>query len=95
VQGDGKLLVGGRHSGDALDWGLFRLLPDGRLDPAFGENGKVAVNGFISRIVTGREGEIYPAGDFLDVGSEPKRLPRYQIARLRPDGAPDPSFDPR
>jgi hypothetical protein len=95
IQGDGKVLVGGRRPGNALDLGLFRLLPDGRLDSSFGENGRVAVNGFIHRIVASREGQVYLLGDFSDVGAEADRLPRYQIARLRPDGTPDPGFDPR
>jgi uncharacterized delta-60 repeat protein len=95
IQSDGKVLVGGRRSGSALDLGLFRLLPDGRLDSSFGENGRVAVNGFIHRIVTSPGGQIYLLGDFMDVGARTDRVARYQIARLHSDGTLDPTFDPR
>jgi uncharacterized delta-60 repeat protein len=94
IQADGKVLVGGRGPGKATDLGLFRLLPDGRPDPQFGRNGRVAVNGFIRRAVV-TEDHIHLIGDFMDVGEESGRLPRYLVARLRPDGTPDPGFNPR
>jgi hypothetical protein len=53
-----------------------------------------AVGGFVHRIVTIPPGEIYLLGDFFEVGRGGAALPRLQIARLRADGTPDPTFDP-
>jgi uncharacterized delta-60 repeat protein len=94
AQPDGTVLIAGRRPVSTLDQGVFRLLPDGRLDASFGDAGRVALNGFVRRMVAGPAGTIYLIGDFMDVGAGASRLPRYQIARLRADGTPDPAFDP-
>jgi uncharacterized delta-60 repeat protein len=91
LQRDGRLLVAGRFD----DPSVVRLMPDGRRDAAFGAGGSVTVHGSVTQIVEGGAGEIYLIGDFYDVGRGTAALRRYQIARLRPDGAPDELFDPR
>jgi len=95
VQRDGKVLVGGRVASKGPGDDVLRMLPDGRLDPQFGDGGRTPVNGFVHRIVESADGSIYVLGDFVAVGARANELPRYGIARLRPDGTPDPSFDPR
>jgi uncharacterized delta-60 repeat protein len=95
VQDDGKVLVGGRRAGEMLGFGVFRLLPDGRFDGSFGTGGKVAINGFVNRIVPTADGTLYILGTFLDLGMKSSRVPRYQIARLLDNGQPDMGFDPR
>jgi hypothetical protein len=92
AQGDGAVLTGGYDGRSDV---LSRVLPDGRLDTAFGDSGAVKLTGFVSQIVPLESGEIYLLGDFYDVSARGVRLERSQIARLLADGTPDATFDPR
>ncbi|HMA37944.1 MAG TPA: S-layer homology domain-containing protein [Chloroflexia bacterium] len=81
-QADGKILVGGQSFGRA---GLARYLPDGTLDPSFGQGGLVRwadgtpVPGGLSAILVEPDGTILAGGDLT-------------VLRLLPDGRLDPSF---
>lgn len=94
IDATGKLLVAGGR-GDSRELVVVRLTAQGAVDQGFGDRGSVVTNGFVDRIVTTGNGEIYLLGDFVDVGRGPAALPRTGIARLRADGAPDATFDPR
>lgn len=81
IQPDGKILVAGRTSPQA--GAVARLLPDGSLDPSFGEGGFVVdrrLPGFRA-LALQRDGDIIGAA----VGG-------FQLARYLPNGAPDPGF---
>jgi uncharacterized delta-60 repeat protein len=93
AQRDGRLLVAGRRPG-SYEEGVFRLSASGLVEPGFGARGSVAATGSVRRMLTSPDGDIYLLGDFYDVGPGAAALPRYQIARLGADGAPDPTFDP-
>ncbi len=70
---------------------LARFLPDGSLDPSFGEGGIVRLSrpgGAFATVATELDGSILAAGDLQD-----RVAPRGPIlARFSRDGAPDPSF---
>lgn len=101
---DGTTLVGGSaccESG-SRDWLVARLLPDGTVDPAFGDGGSVAVDvgrgGSVAarfededRIVsldTDRRGRILLLGTSTPRSANPQPV----AARLSPEGRPDRSF---
>jgi uncharacterized delta-60 repeat protein len=80
---DGKILAAGVAGAGAC---LVRYLPDGRLDPSFGDGGEVVApqtfgHFFAMKVVTG--GKIAVAGQ---VNSD------FVVARFNPDGTPDSSF---
>jgi uncharacterized delta-60 repeat protein len=89
VQPDGKLVVAGGFSPDRTQpYGqgfVMRLLPDGRLDPAFAAGGMVALplGTWLLDAVRTPGGEIVVSGWY-----DGKTL----VARLRSDGSLDPSF---
>jgi uncharacterized delta-60 repeat protein len=70
---------------------LARFLPDGSLDPSFGEGGVVHLSrpgGAFATVATELDGSILAAGDLQD-----RVAPRGPIlARFSRDGVPDPSF---
>ena len=70
---------------------LARFLPDGNLDPSFGEGGVVHLSrsgGAFTAVATELDGSILAAGDLQD-----RVAPRGPIlARFSRDGVPDPSF---
>ena len=98
---DGRLIAaGGATVADGGEnresWALARFLPDGSLDPDFGDGGTV-----YPRIGSGPAGardiEILPDGRFLVAGfavDDRAGLDRYAfaVARFHPDGAPDDTF---
>jgi len=77
---DGKILS--RNNSGALS----RYLPNGENDPAF----QVGVGGQIYGVAVQDDGKIVVGGLFTDISGPP----RQNLARLLPDGAIDPSFDP-
>jgi uncharacterized delta-60 repeat protein len=102
IQPDGKVLVVG--TSNWLDRGrmlVVRLLPNGELDPSFGNGGHAVVGcrrrGICKakRILLQPDGRILLAGEAEGLGpvlrysEEPSRL---ALARLLSDGRPDPSF---
>lgn len=103
VQPDGKILVAGtsRWLGPRSRMLVVRLLPSGRLDPAFGHGG-LAFTGCrhrgrcsVNRIAVQPDGRILLAGRVRSQGrthqfyAEPSRL---ALARLLPSGAVDRNF---
>ncbi len=66
---------------------VVRILPDGERDDTFNP---AAPNGIVYAVAEDAEGRVIIAGNFSEVGGEP----RNRIARLLPGGALDDSFDP-
>ncbi|MCS6926252.1 MAG: delta-60 repeat domain-containing protein [Candidatus Binatia bacterium] len=90
VQADGKLVVAGYVSmAPQYSIALLRYNPDGTLDTAFGENGKVTTGD--SHVASGlalqADGKIVVAGSFNDGANNEFLLLRYD-----PDGGLDPTF---
>lgn len=96
IQGDGKIVVAGRATTDDNgDFALARYLPDGRLDPTFGDRGKVTTDfgggkGYFfgdaaNGVALQRDGKIVVVG--LDRGKA-----NFGVARYLPNGALDPAF---
>lgn len=81
VQPDGKIVLAG---GTSPEFGaLARLLPDGTLDPGFGQGGFM-----IDQRPTGfQEVALQPDGRIVGAFA-----PGSMLARYLPDGSPDPSF---
>ncbi len=95
VQPDGRIVVAGRTASvDASSFALVRYLPDGALDPGFGEGGIVttAYAGYpdAKALVLLPDGRLLAAGSAA-VGDE-LRNTGYLVARYLPDGRVDPSF---
>lgn len=94
IQPDNKTIIAGgfsRVDGVTLP-GFARLLENGRRDPTFTPQ---VMNAFASTDVRAiqllSDGRMYIGGDFLKIGSNTNL--KY-IARLTPDGLPDPGFTP-
>jgi uncharacterized delta-60 repeat protein len=94
VQPDNKTIIAGgfsRVDGVTVP-GFARLLENGRLDPSFTPQ---VMNAFASTDVRViqllSDGKMYIGGDFQKIGSNTNL--KY-IARLMPDGLPDPGFTP-
>jgi uncharacterized delta-60 repeat protein len=90
VQNDGRILVAGYlWSNSSLpNEGLARLNQDGSIDPTFGP---VLSGSQIMTVAAQRDQQILIGGRFSYVVGG---VTRSNIARLNPDGSPDPSFDP-
>jgi uncharacterized delta-60 repeat protein len=94
VQPDGKIVVGGSSAGAAgKDFMLFRLLPDGTLDPEFGQNGTVstalsAADDEVLSLSLQEDGKIIAAG--YSSGDEKNR--DFALARFNSDGTLDKDF---
>ncbi|MDQ2675754.1 MAG: hypothetical protein M3Y34_03015 [Actinomycetota bacterium] len=90
LQVDGKLVAAGASDGD---FAVARYLPNGELDPAFGEGGKVIADlgnplrNWVGDMLVLDDGKIVVAGG---LGSDDKA--RFAIARFNPDGSLDSSF---
>ena len=104
VQPDGKILVAGTDNwlGRRGHMLVARLLSNGRLDPSFGHHGYATVGCRqrnrckANRVLLQPDGRILLAGRLIgpDTGYGPyKEEPsRLALARLLPNGRPDPSF---
>ena len=81
---DGRYVVAGRAASGVAGSIVFKYLPDGRLDPGFGNLGQVRASG---------EGwdqvEVLDNGKMLLAAGSGTQL---RFARLDADGSPDPSF---
>jgi uncharacterized delta-60 repeat protein len=90
VQKDGKSLVAGNFTsiGGTPRARIARLETTGAVDLTFNPGG--AANGAIDAIAIQRDGKIYIAGDFTQIGA----AIRNHIARLNSDGSLDLTFDP-
>jgi uncharacterized delta-60 repeat protein len=103
IQPNGRILIAGTTSwiGDRGRMLVARLLPSGRLDPSFGHDGYASVGCKrrskckAIRLLVRRNGRILLAGSATHQGGigryneEPSRI---ALARLLPNGRPDPSF---
>ena len=85
MQADGKILTGGMFS-------LTRLNLDGSADPTFPEVKWwwLGQSGFLSSLAIQADGKILLGGEFDQVQGQPGT----NVARLNPDGTPDPTFRP-
>jgi uncharacterized delta-60 repeat protein len=98
VQPDSTLVVAGfgsRRNGRGSGFALARYRPDGALDPAFGNDGRVITwfadfgGAGIATLLRQSDGRLVAAGRgayFADGTIE------FAVARYLPDGRPDPSF---
>ena len=84
-QADGRLVVAGEaEAGGGQQFAIARYLPNGRLDPSFGGDGRVTINGgTASAVAIQRDGRIVVAGTAGD---------GYAIARLTRAGRLDTTF---
>lgn len=84
VQPDGKVVMVG-YTGTAKQFAVYRYLPDGRLDTTFGTGGKAIFSEMFeaANVVLQSDGRIVVGGGGRT----------FQLARLTPGGALDPSFD--
>ncbi|MBC7774840.1 MAG: T9SS type A sorting domain-containing protein [Phycisphaerae bacterium] len=98
IQDDGKIIVCGSASdvSSDADFFLIRLLPDGSLDPTFGQNGvvrtgKSGVHENAIELALQADGKIVVAGQATGPGLAP-----YRVALLRylPNGQLDNTFSP-
>ena len=90
VQPDGKIVIGGffqNYAGVAARR-IARLMPDGQPDPGF-QTGAGA-NAPVWSVALDGSGGLLLGGAFTQVDG----VPRSRLARLRPSGQLDPSFNP-
>lgn len=86
-QQDGKILIHGIQIISGSTYGVMRRLhPDGSVDTSFAPD--ITLHGRMTPTLQ-PDGKILISGYFSAVDGQP----RYGIARLTPDGRPDPSFD--
>jgi uncharacterized delta-60 repeat protein len=97
LQADGKIVAAGSGFPEPVrpvDFALARYNRDGKLDPTFGDGGKVlttfALNSIdgATALVIQSDGKIVAAGS---TRSGPRR--QFAVARYLPNGSLDPSFD--
>ena len=85
LQIDGKILIGLQGPTNALHHGIYRLNPDGSVDPTFNA---ALNNASVEAIAIQPDGKILVAGGFQAGGA------LAQLVRLNPDGSIDHSFVP-
>jgi uncharacterized delta-60 repeat protein len=90
LQRDGRILVGGVFNNNPgyVVKRLLRLLPDGSVDPDF--QILSGPDDFVKGLVVDSQDRIILAGSFSHIDG----LARPYLARLLPNGTPDPSFNP-
>ena len=100
VQGDGKIVVAGgvldSFGGNfGVGFEVIRLQPDGSADATFSGDGRTAVLFGDLLTASARSVAIQPDGKVVVAGTVrgSQMAPRFGVARLNPDGTPDPSFD--
>jgi uncharacterized delta-60 repeat protein len=91
----GTIVVAGTTTGGASDFAIARLGAGGALDDSYGDDGRALVD-FAGRddrlraIAVGDDGSVVAIGTSRPAGAaEPTEL---AVARLLPDGSPDPDF---
>jgi uncharacterized delta-60 repeat protein len=99
VQPDGKILVSGTSQlgNEDNDMAVVRYLPDGSLDASFGAGGVVMTDALLPGMSHGTDLELQPDGKIVVTGNS---IPggsldtehHVLVARLEPDGSPDPFF---
>jgi uncharacterized delta-60 repeat protein len=93
TQPDGKLVVGGFAGVDPEeDFAFARLRQDGELDSTFSADGRTTVA--FSHASSLHDLALSAGGEIVAVGSAPgvHGLSDLAVARLAPDGSPDPAF---
>jgi uncharacterized delta-60 repeat protein len=100
IDAQGRIVVAGAVSGgippNSDDFALARYRPDGSLDPSFGGDGMVTTDfGFGDEgnaVAIDSQGRIVAAG-YAQRHLERGYFPAFALARYRPNGTLDPSFD--
>lgn len=101
LQPDGKIVEGGSAGcaatvGDVPHprWALARFGPKGRLDPTFGDGGRVVTVFGVDDTSNWMSGGValQANGRIVGAGSAGIATLRFMLARYRPDGRPDLSF---
>lgn len=92
LQPDGKIVVCGTTYVNSYDFMMIRYLPDGTLDPSFGDNGKAFIDfGNLNDFGIGYA--LQPDGKIVVTGySETPNYESISIARINADGTKDLSF---
>ena len=101
VQSDGKIVVAGEGVGypdgsRAYDFALARYLPDGRLDPSFGNRGRTltgfgpGADDYATGVALQHDGKIVAAG--VGAGIPLITSGRFAVARYDHNGHLDPTF---
>jgi uncharacterized delta-60 repeat protein len=96
VQPDGKVIVVGSDAGSLQgDFAITRYNPDGNLDAAFGQGGRVTTD-FLGGSDAARGVVVQPDGKIVVVGSAAApgspAANSFALARYNPDGSPDTTF---
>jgi uncharacterized delta-60 repeat protein len=96
LQPDGNIVVAGYSTivgAGLVQFAVVRYLPDGSLDPGFGDDGVVltsfgSINALAQTVALQPDGGIIAAGYTIDNSS----VVSFALARYRPDGSLDTSF---
>jgi uncharacterized delta-60 repeat protein len=97
VQPDGKIIAVGDttravNPGDDTAFAIARLLPDGSLDPSFGDTATgLQIYGF-GKDAAALGAVVQPDGKIIVAGEGGATDAAYTFIRLNPNGTPDPSF---
>lgn len=92
---DGRILEVGDANGLDGDFvALVRYLPDGRLDPSFGDAGKAMIQGPPGARVEVADAVLRPDGRILVLAqmTDPSGAGRFLLVGLTPRGRPDPTW---
>jgi uncharacterized delta-60 repeat protein len=92
IQPDKKIVVVG-YGGDPTKFKVTRLDADGSVDSGFGSGGTVTLDFGIDGPSYGTSVAVLPGGRIVAVGWADGGQPQVAVARLLPNGDPDPSFD--
>jgi uncharacterized delta-60 repeat protein len=93
IQPDGRIVAVGELIDGQSNWyfGAFRYLPNGELDPSFGEGGWVETN--FGSFEVPHAVAVQPDGGIVVAGEGDCQYALcFVLARYRPDGSLDPSF---
>jgi uncharacterized delta-60 repeat protein len=93
VDGKGRIVVGGTATSLGEGFAVARLLPSGKLDKSFSDDGR-QLFGFGSGFTVSRLSDLAIQGDgkIVTAGSTTSGGQLYALARLRPNGELDPGF---
>jgi uncharacterized delta-60 repeat protein len=95
---EGLLGIGPAYNSPTYDgdpkFAVVRLMPDGKLDKTFDENGKRSIDfeGEVTAVALQRDGKILLVGEHYDGGLFESDTD-FAVARLNPNGSLDKSFD--